>query len=302
MSVTDPVLDRLNQELPGMFPRFGARWEQYLMSWQPVLEDGKTGLRTRLQAVRRELRTELGLSGRREKPGWDRRIVLEHFWFLYEKSYLKGDGSGFLVEKFLKDARADFGDIEAVCLWHSYPRLGLDERNQFDYYRDLPGGMPELTRVVRHLQLAGVRVFLIYNPWDVGTRRERLSDKDSLAWLLQTTGADGIFLDTVDSADRDLLKALRRGRLDIAVTPELVPPLGDLAKVSGCWQQFAVPSPPLALAHRWLDPGFCPGSSTAPRAPTPARLPPPSSTGPGMWFGRTSSVGGTPGATPTGCC
>ncbi len=161
------------------------------------------------------------------------------------------------MKKYLAEARADFGDVDAVCLWQSYPRLGLDERNQFDYYRDLPGGLQELTRIVRYFQLSGVRVFLNYNPWDRGTRREPLSDADTLAWFLEHTGADGVFLDTVDATDGGLLDALRRVRPDVAVCPELIPPLADLSRVSGAWQQFAVPTPPSVLVHRWLDPRFC---------------------------------------------
>jgi hypothetical protein len=149
-------------------------------------------------------------------------------------------------------------DVDAICLWQSYPRLGLDHHNQFDYYRDLPGGLPELLRIVRILQALGVRVFLTYNPWDVGTRREPRTDGDTLAWFLETTGADGIFLDTIEAADRGLLDTLRRARADVAVCPELIPPLPDLPAVSGCWQQFTPPLPPFVLSHRWLDPGFCP--------------------------------------------
>jgi iron(II)-dependent oxidoreductase len=253
----DPVLERLHRELPGMFPRYGTRWEQYLMSWQPVMEEGGRGLRARLRALRRELRAELGIPSRAERPGWDRRIVVEHFWFLFEKDYINPDGSGFLVKKYLADARSDFGDIDAVCLWQSYPRLGLDERNQYDYYRDLPGGMEELVRIVRYLQLSGVRVFLNYNPWDVGTRREPRSDAETLAAFLKDTGADGVFLDTVEATDPVLLETLHTAHAEVAVCPELIPPLGDLPRVSGAWQQFTVPLPPSVLVHRWLDPRFC---------------------------------------------
>ena len=29
---------------------------------------------------------------------------------------------------------------DAVVIWQAYPNIGFDERNQFDFYRDLPGG------------------------------------------------------------------------------------------------------------------------------------------------------------------
>jgi len=257
MTEADPVLERLHRELPALLPRYGTRWEQYLMSWQPVMDDDGGGLRGKLRSLRDELRSELGVPRTRQQPTWDRRIVVSLKWLLYEKAYIDAEAGGFRADAFLANARADFGAVDEVILWQSYPRLGLDQRNQFDYYRDLPGGMAELTRIIRFLHEAGVRVFLNYNPWDVGTRREPRPDADTLAWFLVQTGADGVFLDTIEATDRSLLDTLRRARADVAVCPELIPPLADLARVSGCWQQFTVPSPPLALVHKWLDPRFC---------------------------------------------
>ncbi len=258
-TAADPVLDRLHRELPDLLPRYGTRWEQYLMSWKPVMDDdGKGGsMRRKLDSLRADLRRELGIPSTRQEPTWDRRIVVSMKWLLYEKAYIDAEAGGFRPEAFLAHAREDFGPVDEVILWQSYPRLGLDQRNQFDYYRDLPGGMKELARVVRFLHEAGVRVALNYNPWDVGTRREPRSDAETLAEFLRETGADAIFLDTIESADRTLLATLRGARADVAVCPELIPPLADLAHVSGCWQQFTVPEPPLALLHRWLDPRFC---------------------------------------------
>jgi len=254
MDAVDPILERVHRQLPSMVPRYGKRWEQYLLSWQPVTEDLSGSLRRTLHTLRHDLRQELGLSSRDEKSDADSGISVEHLWFLYEKNYI-GE-NGFHVEKYLADRQADFGGVDAVCLWQSYPRLGLDHRNQFDYYRDLPGGLPELTRVVRVLHASEVKVFLNYNPWDSGTRREGGSDADTIAGFLETTGADGVFLDTIEGVDRTLLERLRKTRTDVAVCPELIPPLSDLAAIGGSWQQFATPIPPSVLFHKWLDPRF----------------------------------------------
>ena len=60
-----------------------------------------------------------------------------------------------------------FGGLDAVVLWHAYPVIGIDDRNQLDFYRDVPG----LADLVEALHDRGVRVFVDYNPWDIGTRR-----------------------------------------------------------------------------------------------------------------------------------
>jgi len=52
-------------------------------------------------------------------------------------------------------------------LWHAYPVIGIDDRNQWGYYRDVEG----LADLVAALHDAGIKVFVDYNPWDVGMHR-----------------------------------------------------------------------------------------------------------------------------------
>ena len=90
-------------------------------------------------------------------------------------------------------------------LWHAYPVIGIDERNQFDWYRDVPG----LRELVADLQARGLRVFLNYNPWDVGTRREPVARRrGARASSCGELGADGVFLDTMKEAQPGLRAAL----------------------------------------------------------------------------------------------
>lgn len=104
----------------------------------------------------------------------------------------------------------DLGGLDALVLWHAYPCIGIDDRNQFDWYREVPG----LAELVAQLQAAGVRVFLDYNPWDVGTRRATdgsgrvLSDGEALRRLADEIGAEGVFLDTLKQADPAFLAAV----------------------------------------------------------------------------------------------
>ena len=70
--------------------------------------------------------------------------------------------------------------------------IGIDDRNQFDFFRTMPGGLAGVANVTSQLKAAGVRVLWPYNPWDTGSRRESIwrhhgdnSDAVTLATLLR---------------------------------------------------------------------------------------------------------------------
>jgi hypothetical protein len=47
-------------------------------------------------------------------------------------------------------------------------QIGIDDRNQFDLVRTLPGGVAALANLSDTLLENGVRVMYPYNPWDTG--------------------------------------------------------------------------------------------------------------------------------------
>ena len=58
----------------------------------------------------------------------------------------------------------------------------------------MPGGLVELREAVARIQEQGTRVFVDYNPWDTGTRREGKFDLDVLVELVAALRVDGSFL------------------------------------------------------------------------------------------------------------
>ncbi len=169
----------------------------------------------------------------------------------------------FTPERLLSDAER-FGGFDGVVLWHAYPVIGIDDRNQWDYYRLVPG----LRDLVARFHEAGVRVFVDYNPWDTGTRRGA-SDAAELAALVRDIDADGVFLDTLKEGDPTMLAALdevgaypsRRplgggapaGR-GVACEGESTLPLARLADHPLSWAQwFADSEPPGVIRARWFE-------------------------------------------------
>lgn len=144
----------------------------------------------------------------------------------------------FTPERLLT-AYEGIGGLDGLVLWHAYPCIGIDDRNQFDWYRDVPG----LATLISDLKAAGVRVFLDYNPWDVGTRREtdgsgrELSDGEALRRLADEVGAEGIFLDTLKQADPAFLSAVG-GERPLALEGESRAPNARLRDHVLSWAQW----------------------------------------------------------------
>lgn len=160
----------------------------------------------------------------------------------------------YLVESFLEDGRQRFGGFDALILWHAYPNIGIDQRNQFDFYRDAPGGLTGLRDVVDRCHRQGVRVILDYNPWDTGTRREPQSDIDVLAQMVRELDADGLFLDTMTGGDPMLRQRLDAARPGVVLEPEGMTPLEHLASQHMSWGQVFQKCPIHGVfRNRWLD-------------------------------------------------
>ena len=85
-------------------------------------------------------------------------------------SYLYDAAAGmYTVPKFLADLNTRYGGVQGVLLWHSYPNIGIDDRNQFTKLLDLPGGLAGLQKLVADFHAAGVYVGFPLNPWDTCT-------------------------------------------------------------------------------------------------------------------------------------
>ncbi len=110
------------------------------------------------------------------------------------------------------------GPIDIFTIWPTWPRLGLDARNQWDMYRDLPGGLAELRRQVDLTHSLGKKYFISYNPWDESTRHE-----DHIAGMeamLRTLDADGVVLDTRGESSREFQAAADRVKPGIIMYSE----------------------------------------------------------------------------------
>ena len=232
-----------------------------------------------LDRMRDALRDALDLEiYAREGIEWYRSAYVEAFLFMYDTSFYDREEGRYRIDEILDDGEREFGGYDIILLWQSYPRLGIDGRNQIDYYRDMPGGLPGLRAVVDRAHARGVRVFVNYNPWDIGTRREpgtppytdlrgyrgrfpdtgapAVADAEALGAVIKEIGADGVFLDTMASDDPGFLAPIERSNANIVFNPEAVPPTEALSSIAGSWLQRNTVVPPDLLTIRWVEPRF----------------------------------------------
>lgn len=186
---------------------------------------------------------------------WASSVFTCHFTFMYDRAFYDPAAGNYRLDAFLEDGRREFGGYDALVLWQGYPRLGVDDRNQFDMYRDMPGGVTGIRDLVRQAHARGVRIFIDYNPWDTGTRRETCSDEEALADLVGAIEADGIFLDTMSATSPTLRQKLDATRPGVALAPEVHPDIEQLPLLSLSWAQWLQDSLPPGLLHlKWLEP------------------------------------------------
>ncbi|HEY8308879.1 MAG TPA: SUMF1/EgtB/PvdO family nonheme iron enzyme [Lapillicoccus sp.] len=215
-------------------PTDWPRWREQLVRW------------------RAEARDRLGVDDtlyHRPDMAWASRCYVVSQVWLWDELLYDWDTHRFTPDRLVADARERFGGFDGVVLWHAYPVIGLDDRNQWDFYRDVDG----LPQLVADLHAAGVKVFVDYNPWDTGTRRSR-DDATELATLVAELGIDGVFLDTLKEGGTELLDRLSAARDGVAVEGESTLPLARLADHPLSWAQWFADSPtPGIVRSHWFE-------------------------------------------------
>ncbi|HEU5333076.1 MAG TPA: SUMF1/EgtB/PvdO family nonheme iron enzyme [Actinocrinis sp.] len=198
--------------------------------------------RETLRAWREDAARRIGyrgaLYGRREFA-WTQGAYTVAVAWLWDDTLYDHEHGVFTPDAYLDAGLRDYGGYDAVVLWHAYPVIGVDERNQFDYYRQVP----ELKELIGAFHDRGVRVFLDYNPWDTGTRREGVPDAEAVAALVAEYDADGVFLDTLKEGAAGLRAVLDDARPGVALEGESRVPLARIEDHHLSWAQWFADSP-----------------------------------------------------------
>jgi formylglycine-generating enzyme required for sulfatase activity len=192
---------------------------------------------------------------RRPELAWSQKAFTEALVMIEDRYLYDPATRSWTVSRFLDDLNARYGGVDQVMLWTAYPNIGIDERNQLDFLRSVPGGVMGLKDLVSQFHARGVRVLLPYSPWDMATRREVGTDQDNMLRFCKETGADGVFGDVMEGMDRSWVDAYVRAAHPIALEPEMgMSTYAHVIHDIQSWNYATAGTIPWVSAHKWLEP------------------------------------------------
>lgn len=155
-----------------------------------------------------------------DQVNWTQSSWIQPQMHSYDRYFYDPETHSYTVQKYLKDLKDRYGGVDAILMWPTYTNIGVDDRNQFDYFRTMPGGLEGVKKATDELKASGVRVLWPYNPWDSGTRREPTDDQHTFAKLLKQTDGDGFNGDTMGSVPESFWTAAKESNYPLAFEPE----------------------------------------------------------------------------------
>jgi formylglycine-generating enzyme required for sulfatase activity len=214
---------------------------------------------------RMEYLKRIGYSGSeydRPELKWTQSSFMQPQMMIEDRYFFDPAAGKYTVDRYLDDLEKRYGGIDAVLVWHTYPNIGIDDRSQFDHFRDMPGGMAGVRQMVADFQRRGVRVLFPMMLWDQGTRDFGMAESRALAEELAEVGADGINGDTMAAVPREYRLASDKTGHPLAFEPESLTVDEALAWNNMNWGQATgpatgggmLPVPQLVSKYKWLEP------------------------------------------------
>src|ERR1700683_4116047 len=214
----------------------------------------------RWRSDRIKLRLFTGSEYDRADLQWTQHIFSQVQLLIWDRSLYDPEKGEYTVDKFLSETESRIGPIDAVLVWHVYPNLGVDDRNQFDMLRDLPGDIPGVRGMVEQFHSHGVKVFFPLLVWDAGTRSEGAPLSTTITQLLKEIDADGCNFDTLESVPPSFREASDAIGHPLALEPQFQPRDASIAWTNLSWNDWVTcegkqyPFIPMVSKNKWMEP------------------------------------------------
>src|SRR2546427_1998234 len=107
---------------------------------------------------RREELVRMGYDGAeysRPELRWTQSSFIQPQMMIEDRYFYDPAAGRYTVDRYLDDLGKRYGGIDSVLVWHTYPNIGIDNRNQYDLLRDMPGGTAGLKQMVADFHRRG---------------------------------------------------------------------------------------------------------------------------------------------------
>ncbi len=185
---------------------------------------------------------------------WTQSSFMQPQMMVQDRYFYDPIADNYTVDRYLDDLQKRYGGIDAVLIWPTYPNMGIDNRNQHDMIRCMPGGVAGVRQMISDFHKRGVRVLFPMMMWDQGTRKPEKSWQEEIADLMKDIGADGINGDTQDGVPRAYSEAADRVGHPLAFQPEGGPHDEAVTYDVLTWGQYKFPIVPRVDRYKWLEP------------------------------------------------
>jgi gamma-glutamyl hercynylcysteine S-oxide synthase len=186
---------------------------------------------------------------------WTQTSFVQPQMMAHDRFFYDPVSRQYTVDRYLADLDQRYGGIDSILLWPTYPNLGIDSRNEYDLFRDLPGGISEMKKVVDQFHAHGVRVLFPVMMWDQGTRDEAATNWAATSRYLAEIGADGINGDTLEGMAHVFRTTSDAIGHPLALEPELGFGSDEMLAYNNLsWGYWKYDFAPSVSTYKWLEP------------------------------------------------
>jgi gamma-glutamyl hercynylcysteine S-oxide synthase len=184
---------------------------------------------------------------------WAQSSFIQPQMMVQDRYFYDPVSGKYTVDRYLDDLEKRYGGIDAVLVWATYPNMGIDDRNQQDMVRSMPGGVAGVRQMVADFHRRGVRVLFPIMMWDQGTRDPGMPWPQATAEFMKDLDADGINGDTQDGIPLAFSLAAEKVGHPLAFEPEDSPSDEAVAWNVMTWGQYEFQFVPEVDRFKWLE-------------------------------------------------
>lgn len=163
----------------------------------------------------------------RQELSWIQKSFIGHFVAAWDKHFYDNESMTYTYPAFQEDMRSLYGGDDYNIIWHGFPMLGIDQRNQWDMFRDMPGGINAMKGLSEHARTHGASFMASYKPWDLPAGEHQLFNStryknhvEGLSEITMEANLRGVMYDTRSESSSVLQDNLEKVEPGFVVFPE----------------------------------------------------------------------------------